>query len=51
MFQFAKTTFINTIFDMKTHYIRALRPLIHIIVIGFAFLISYMVRQYTDLIP
>lgn len=36
---------------MKTHYLRALRPLIHAIVIAWAFWWAYVLRQYTDLIP
>lgn len=36
---------------MKTHYIRALRPLIHACVIAWAFWASYWLRQHTDLIP
>jgi lipopolysaccharide/colanic/teichoic acid biosynthesis glycosyltransferase len=36
---------------MKTYYLRALRPLIHICVIAGAFWWAYHLRQYTDLIP
>lgn len=36
---------------MKTHYLRALRPVIHAIVIAWAFWWAYILRQHTDLIP
>ncbi len=36
---------------MKSHYVRALRPLIHLCMIALAFWWAYELRQYTDLIP
>lgn len=36
---------------IKPHYLRALRPLIHMLVIAWGFWASYQLRQYTDLIP